>query len=171
MNWTPANKHPKKNDTRVRLLLADGTILEDVYYITNYFDLYNWITYSLDETGKRINSKPVDEREIGYPKYNYIVFWQADPLPEPIDFTPSEDDLKFMRVESARIRGDEILRSGVTHPAIDLDFYDWLKTLSAFDKEFLLERAKGYQEMIGIAMFAWQRSRTELKKKAEKPLD
>jgi hypothetical protein len=68
----------------------------------------------------------------------------------------------------------DILKQGVTHPTIDLDFYEWFAAFcnskeQEFDKTFILQRAGSLENAKTILMYAWQRSREYLRDKANDP--
>lgn len=53
----------------------------------------------------------------------------------------------------------EALSIRCTHPRIHLEYYDWLKTMTPDEKEFLLRHSLKDEGFGAVAMLAWSRSR------------
>jgi methylaspartate ammonia-lyase len=52
--------------------------------------------------------------------------------------------------------------SRVSHPTIHIDFYEWLNSLTPYDRAFMSKYAE-LKDGKAIAMFAWSRARETLR--------
>ena len=59
------------------------------------------------------------------------------------------------------------LEHGVTHPQIHIDYYEWIRNLSVFNKKFIADQMQK-QNADGLLMFAFSMSRELLKDKAKR---
>lgn len=60
----------------------------------------------------------------------------------------------------------EVLKRGVAHPQVHLDYYEWLKTMSESDKNYLTQRLSPVQ-LRDMGVWIWSKSRECLKRQAE----
>lgn len=60
-----------------------------------------------------------------------------------------------------------VLRRGLTHPQIHTDYYEWLKSHGEFEKNFRAKYSRSFEDFNAIAMWAWSRSREELRDKVK----
>lgn len=61
----------------------------------------------------------------------------------------------------------DVIKEGLTHPTIHVDYYSWFESLNEEELLFVSNHSRNKQEFHAIAMWAWTMSRESLKKKAQ----